>query len=100
MNKYQSELNNLDEATIKAVEDYTRETVTDDSFYDYLEEFESLRNDEDVITYLEELADELNLGKFNLTDIQAIIVAYMFINDLFKKEYTDEVTTILENVLG
>lgn len=100
MKKYQSELNNLNEATIKAVEDYTRETVTDDKFYDYVKEYEGIRDETLKVDFLEELADELNLVQFNLTDIQEIIMVYMFVNDLFHKEYTDGVMRLLEIVLG
>lgn len=99
MKKYQSELDNLDNNTIKAIEYYTRETVTDDKFYSYLKEYEDIRDETLKIDFLEELADELNLLQFNLTDIQEIIMAYMFVNDLFSKAYTDGIMELLDVVL-
>ena len=96
---YQSELNNLDNVTIEAIEDYTRDNYSDKFFYKVVKEFDDQRDEEDKIFYLENLAIDLNLKKFNLTDIQEIIVAYMFVDDIFSKDYSDEIVEILEQVL-
>ena len=96
---YQSELDNLDNETIKAVEDYTEKNFTDDYLYKKDDEYRSLRNDDDKLYCLEDVAIDLDLKEFNLTDIQNIIIAYMFVNDLFSKEYTDGVMELLDNVL-
>lgn len=97
---YQSELDNLDNETIKAVEAYTEIFFADWFLYKRAEEFESLTDDTLKVYFLEELADQLDLmDDFNLTDIQSIIVAYMFVNDLFSKAYTDEVMELLDKVL-
>lgn len=96
---YQSDLDNLSNNTIKAVEDYTRETVTDDRFYDYIREYEDIRDETLKVDFLEELADDLDLVEFKLTDIQEIIIAYMFVNDLFSKAYTDGIMELLDIVL-
>ena len=96
---YQSELDNLDNETIKAVEAYTEIFFADWFLYKRAEEFESLTDDTLKVYFLEELADQLDLAEFNLTDIQEIIIAYMFVNDLFSKEYTDGVMELLEEVL-
>ncbi len=101
MKKYhfQSELDNLDNETIKAIEDYTENTTTDDYLYKKDDEFGRLSDDDDKLYFLEDLGDDLYLVQFNLTDIQEIIIAYMFVNDLFNKEYTDGVMKLLEKVL-
>ena len=96
---YQSELDNLDNETIKAVEAYTEIFFADWFLYKRAEEFESLTDDTLKVYFLEELADQLDLVDFNLTDIQEIILAYMFVNDLFSKEYTDGVMELLDKVL-
>ena len=97
---FQSELDNLDNATIKEIEEYTQETVADWYLYNQADWFERLRDEEDKVNFLEELGFDLELiNHFNLTDIQAIIVAYMFVNDLFSKEYTDGVMELLDEVL-
>lgn len=95
---YQSELDNLSNETIKAVSDYTEETTSDDFLYAKDDEFRSLRNVYDKLYFLEDLAIDLKLKQFNLTDIQEFIVAYMFINDLFSKEYTDGVMELLNEL--
>ena len=96
---YQSELDNLDNETIKAVEAYTEIFFADWFLYKRAEEFESLTDDTLKVYFLEELADQLDLAEFKLTDIQEIIIAYMFVNDLFSKAYTDEVMKLLDKVL-
>lgn len=96
---YQSELDNLDNETIKAVEEYTEKYFADWFLYKRAEEFESLTDDTLKVNFLEELADQLDLAEFKLTDIQEIIIAYMFVNDLFSKAYTDEVMRLLDIVL-
>ena len=96
---YQSELDNLDNETIKAVEAYTEIFFADWFLYKRAEEFESLTDDTLKVYFLEELADQLDLAEFKLTDIQEIIIAYMFVNDLFSKAYTDEVMELLDKVL-
>ena len=96
---YQSELDNLDNKTIKAVEEYTEKYFADWFLYKRAEEFESLTDDTLKVNFLEELADQLDLAEFKLTDIQEIIIAYMFVNDLFSKAYTDEVMELLDIVL-
>lgn len=95
---YQSELDNLSNETIKAVSDYTEETTSDDFLYAKDDEFRSLRNVDDKLYFLEDLAIDLKLKQFNLTDIQEFIVAYMFINDLFSKEYTNGVMELLNEL--
>ena len=96
---YQSELDNLDNETIKAVEAYTGVFFADWFLYKRAEEFEGLTDDTLKVYFLEELADQLDLAEFKLTDIQEIIIAYMFVNDLFSKAYTDEVMRLLDIVL-
>lgn len=96
---YQSELDNLDNETIKAVEAYTEIFFADWFLYKRAEEFEGLTDDTLKVYFLEELADQLDLEGFNLTDNQEIILAYMFVNDLFSKEYADGVMQLLEKVL-
>ena len=96
---YQSELDNLDNETIKAVEAYTEIFFADWFLYKRAEEFESLTDDTLKVYFLEELTDQLDLEEFDLTDIQEIIIAYMFVNDLFSKEYTDGVMELLDKVL-
>ena len=97
---YQSELDNLDNETIKAVEAYTGVFFADWFLYKRAEEFEGLTDDTLKVYFLEELADQLDLmDEFDLTDIQEIILAYMFVNDLFSKEYTDGVMELLDKVL-
>ena len=95
---FQSELDNLDNETIKAIEDYTEKTVAEWLLHRLAREFDDLL-DEDKLYFLEELGDDLDLVEFKLTDIQKIIIAYMFVNDLFNKEYTDGVMELLEKVL-
>ena len=96
---YQSELDNLDNETIKELEAYTEIFFGDWFLYKRAEEFESLTDDTLKVYFLEELADQLDLEGFNLTDNQEIILAYMFVNDLFSKEYADGVMQLLEKVL-
>ena len=96
---YQSELDNLENETIKAVEAYTEIFFADWFLYKRAEEFESLTDDTLKVYFLEELTDQLDLEEFDLTDIQEIIIAYMFVNDLFSKEYTDGVMELLDKVL-
>ena len=97
---YQSELDNLDNETIKAVEEYTEKYFADWFLYKRAEEFESLTDDTLKVNFLEELADQLDLmDEFDLTDIQEIIIAYMFVNDLFSKAYTDGIMELLDKVL-
>lgn len=99
MLKYQSELNNLSDETIKAIEDYAQDNFTEKFFYKSSNEFDDQREDEDRIFYLENLAIDLELDRFNLTDVQAIIVAYMYVNDLFGRAYVYEAMKMLENTL-
>lgn len=96
---YQSELNNMEDVTIKEIEDYTEDNFSNKYFYEVLKEFEDLRDESDKIFYLENLADDLNLKQFNLTDVQEIIIAYMFVNDLFGRSYVYELMKMLDNVL-
>ena len=94
---YQSELDNLSNATIKAIEDYTEDNFSEKFYYKSLDEFENQRNDEDKIFYLENLAIDLNLKQFNLTVEQEIIVAYMYVSDLFGRAYVYDVMKMLED---
>ena len=94
---YQSELDNLSNATIKAIEDYTENNFSEKFYYKSLDEFENQRNDEDKIFYLENLAIDLNLKQFNLTVEQEIIVAYMYVSDLFGRAYVYDVMKMLED---
>ena len=96
---YQSELNNLEDATIKALEDYTRDNFSNKYFYAVVKEFEDLRDENEKVFYLENLATDLKLKQFNLTDVQEIIIAYMFVNDLFGRSYVYELMKMLDNVL-
>ena len=96
---YQSELNNLSDATIKAIEDYTEDNFSNKYFYEVLKEFDDLRDENEKVFYLENLAIDLKLKQFNLTDIQEIIIAYMFVNDLFGRSYVYELMKMLDNVL-
>ena len=96
---YQEELNNLSDAIIKEIDYYTEEKFNDKFYYKSLDEFENLRNDEDRLYYLEDLAIDLELKQFNLTVEQSIIVAYMFVNDLFGRSYVYDVMKMLENTL-
>ena len=96
---YQSELNNLEDATIKALEDYTRDNFSNKYFYRVVKEFEDLRDENEKVFYLENLATDLKLKQFNLTDVQEIIIAYMFVNDLFGRSYVYELMKMLDNVL-
>ena len=96
---YQKELNNLSNETIEAIEDYTEDNFSEKFFYKVGREFDDQRDDEDRIFYLENLAIDLKLDSFNLTDVQAIIVAYMYVSDLFGRAYTYEVMKMLENTL-
>ena len=94
---YQSELDNLSNATIKAIEDYTENNFSEKFYYKSLDEYENQRNDEDKIFYLENLAIDLNLKQFNLTVEQEIIVAYMYVSDLFGRAYVYDVMKMLED---
>ena len=94
---YQSELDNLSNATIKEIEDYTENNFSEKFYYKSLDEFENQRNDEDKIFYLENLAIDLNLKQFNLTVEQEIIVAYMYVSDLFGRAYVYDVMKMLED---
>ena len=96
---YQKELDNLSDETIKEIDYYTEEKFSDKFYYKSLNEFENLRNDEDRLYYLEDLAIDLNLKQFNLTVEQSIIVAYMFVSDLFGRAYVYDVMKMLENTL-
>ena len=96
---YQSELDNLSNETIKEIEDYTQDNFNDTFYYKSSEEFEDLRNDEDRPCYLEDLAIDLKIKQFNLTVEQEIIVAYMYVSDLFGRAYTYDVMKMLENTL-
>lgn len=95
---YQSELDNLSNETIREISDYTEDNFSEKFYYKSLDEFESQRNDEDRIFYLENLADDLSLKQFNLTVEQSIIVAYMYVRDLFGRAYVYEVMKMLDNV--
>ena len=95
---YQSELDNLSNDTIREIEDYTQDNFSEKFYYKSLDEFENQRNDEDKVFYLENLAFDLNLKQFNLTVEQEIIVAYMYVNDLYGRAYVYEVMKMLENV--
>ena len=95
---YQSELDNLSNETIKEISDYTQDNFSEKFYYKSSEEFEDLRNDYDRLCYLEDLAIDLGLKKFNLTVEQSIIVAYMYVNDLYGRAYVYEVMKMLENV--
>ena len=94
---YQSELDNLSNETIKEIEDYTEDNYSEKFYYKSLDEFENQRNDEDKIFYLENLAIDLNLKQFNLTVEQEIIVAYMYVSDLFGRAYVYDVMKMLED---
>ena len=94
---YQKELDNLSNATIKAIEDYTEDNYSEKFYYKSLDEYENQRNDEDKIFYLENLAIDLNLKQFNLTVEQEIIVAYMYVSDLFGRAYVYDVMKMLED---
>ena len=96
---YQSELNNLSDATIKEIDYYTDEKFNDKFYYKSSEEFEDLRDENEKVFYLENLAIDLKLKQFNLTDVQEIIVAYMFVNDLFGRSYVYELMKMLDNML-
>ena len=95
---YQSELDNLSNETIREISDYTQDNFSEKFYYKSLDEFEDLRNDYDRLCYLEDLAIDLGLKKFNLTVEQSIIVAYMYVNDLYGRAYVYEVMKMLENV--
>ena len=95
---YQSELDNLRNDTIREIEDYTQDNFSEKFYYKSLDEFEDLRSDYDRLCYLEDLAIDLGLKKFNLTVEQEIIVAYMYVNDLYGRAYVYEVMKMLENV--
>ena len=95
---YQSELDNLSNDTIREISDYTQDNFSEKFYYKSSEEFEDLRNDYDRLCYLEDLAIDLGLKKFNLTVEQSIIVAYMYVNDLYGRAYVYEVMKMLENV--
>ncbi|AXY81117.1 hypothetical protein AVP_01 [Aerococcus phage vB_AviM_AVP] len=96
---YQSDLDYLDNNTIRAIEEYTGETTSDKYLYEQAEAYESISDNLEKVDFLEELADDLDLVKFKLTDIQEIIIAYMFVNDLFSKAYTDDIMELLDIVL-
>ena len=95
---YQSELDNLSNDTIREISDYTQDNFSEKFYYKSSEECEDLRNDYDRLCYLEDLAIDLGLKKFNLTVEQSIIVAYMYVNDLYGRAYVYEVMKMLENV--
>ena len=95
---YQSELDNLSDATIKEIDYYTEDNFSDKFYYKSLDEFENQRNDEDRIFYLENLAIDLGLKNFNLTVEQEIIVAYMYLSDLFGRAYVYDVMKMLDNI--
>ena len=95
---YQSELDNLSNDTIREISDYTQDNFSEKFYYKSLDEFEDLRSDYDRLCYLEDLAIDLGLKKFNLTVEQSIIVAYMYVNDLYGRAYVYEVMKMLENV--
>ena len=95
---YQSELDNLSNETIREISDYTQDNFSEKFYYKSLDEFEDLRSDYDRICYLEDLAIDLGLKKFNLTVEQSIIVAYMYVNDLYGRAYVYEVMKMLDNV--
>ena len=95
---YQSELDNLSNDTIREISDYTQDNFSEKFYYKSSDEFEDLRNDYDRLCYLEDLAIDLGLKKFNLTVEQSIIVAYMYVNDLYGRAYVYEVMKMLENV--
>ena len=94
---YQSELDNLSNETIREISDYTQDNFSEKFYYKSSEEFEDLRTDEDKVNYLDQLADDLSLKQFNLTDVQAIIVAYMYVNDLYGRAYVYDVMKMLED---
>ena len=96
---YQSELNNLEDETIKELEDYTEDNFSNKYFYKVLKEFENLRDENEKVFYLENLATDLKLKQFNLTDVQEIIIAYMFVNDLFGRSYVYGLMKMLDSVL-
>ena len=94
---YQSELDNLSNETIREISDYTQDNFSEKFYYKSSEEFENLRSDYDKICYLEDLAIDLGLKKFNLTVEQSIIVAYMYVNDLYGRAYVYDVMKMLED---
>ena len=94
---YQSELDNLSNETIREISDYTQDNFSEKFYYKSSEEFEDLRNDYDRLCYLEDLAIDLKLKKFNLTVEQSIIVAYMYVNDLYGRAYVYAVMKMLED---
>jgi len=96
---YQKELDNLSNETIKAIEDYTEDNFSEKFFYKVGREFDDQRDDEDRIFFLENLAIDLELDRFKLTDVQAIIVAYMYVSDMFNRAYVYEVMKMLDNML-
>ena len=96
---YQEELDNLSDETIGEIETYIEEELPDWVYYKAVDEFQSIDDidgDGERVLFLENLGIDLGLDKFNLTDIQSIIVAYMFINDLFGRKYVNEVMEMLE----
>ena len=96
---YQEELDNLSDETIGEIETYTEEELPDWFYYKAVDEFQSIDDidgDGERVLFLENLGISMGLDRFNLTDIQSIIVAYMFINDLFGRKYVDEVMEMLE----
>ena len=94
---YQSELDNLSNDTIREISDYTQDNFSEKFYYKSSDEFEDLRNDYDRLCYLEDLAIDLGLKKFNLTVEQSIIVAYMYVNDLYGRAYVYDVMKMLED---
>ena len=96
---YQEELDNLSDETIKEIETYTEEELPDWVYYKAVDEFtdiDDIDGDGERVLFLENLGIDLGLDKLGLTDIQSIIVAYMFINDLFGRKYVNEVMEMLE----
>lgn len=96
---YQEELDNLSDETIEEIEAYAEENFPDWFYYKAVNEFsdiDDIDGDGERVLYLENLGIDLGLDKFGLTDIQSIIIAYMFINDIFGRKYVDEVMEMLE----
>lgn len=97
---YQEELDNISDETIGAIETYTEENFPDWFYYKAVDEFHSIDDidgDGERVLFLENLGIDMRLDKFNLTDIQSIIVSYMFVNDLFGRKYVDEIMEMLES---
>lgn len=96
---YQEELDKISDETIEEIETYTEENSPDWFYYKAVDEFHSIDDidgDGERVLFLENLGISMGLDKFGLTDIQSIIIAYMFVNDLFGRKYVDEVMEMLE----